>query len=105
MGVGLTLSIMSQVTLPFTPADLDSSEEIKLANISLLVMKRRLGRQNSTKWDSSGVMVELPDQETISEDNKSVSVSFTSYNNLGHLMSDDQTGAYIRSEYFSQNIF
>ena len=32
----------------------------------------------------------------LSEDKKSVSVSFTSYNNLGHLMSDEQTGANIR---------
>ena len=77
-------------------AELDSSEEIKLANISLLVMKRRLGRENSSRWDSAEVEVELPDQENISEDNKTVSVSFTRYNNLGQMMSDKHTGANIR---------
>jgi len=84
--------------------ELDSREEIRLANISLLVMKRRLGLENSTKWDSPGVVVDLPDQENISEDKKSVSVSFTSYNNLGQLMSDEHTGANIRSPVLSVNV-
>ena len=34
----------------------------------------------------------------VSEDKKSVSVSFTRYNNLGQLMSDTNTGANIRSD-------
>ena len=58
---------MNDVTInPHLPtAELDSREEIRLANISLLVMKRRLGLENSTKWDSPGVVVDLPDQENI----------------------------------------
>ena len=59
-------------------------------------MKRRLGRENTTRWDSDELEVELPDQETISPDNKTVSVSFTRYNNLGKMMSDKHTGANIR---------
>ena len=60
---------MNDVTInPHLPtAELDSREEIRLANISLLLMKRRLGLENSTKWDSPGVVVDLPDQENIRE--------------------------------------
>ena len=60
---------MNDVTInPHLPiTELDSREDIRLANISLLVMKRRLGLENSTKWDSPGVVVDLPDQENIRE--------------------------------------
>ena len=50
----------------FFHEELDSREEIKLANISLLVMKRRLGQNNSSSsWDTDGMVVELPDQENV----------------------------------------
>jgi len=84
--------------------ELDSRSEIKLANISMLVMKRRLGREEVSHWDSPGVKVDLPDQDTISHNNQTVSVSFTSYNNLGQMMSDSKTGANIRSPVLSVNV-
>ena len=34
--------------------ELDSSTEIELANISMLVMKKRLGREEVSHWDSKG---------------------------------------------------
>ena len=68
-----------------------------MANISMLVMKKRLGQEAVSKWNSLGVKVELPDQETISNNNETVSLGFTSYNNLGAMMSDSSTGGNVRS--------
>ena len=42
------------------------------------------------------VKVELPDQESLSLNNATVSLGFTSYENLGHLMSASSTGGNIR---------
>lgn len=84
--------------------ELDTSSEIQLANISMLVMKKRLGQEAVSKWNSLGVKVELPDQETISNNNETVSLGFTSYNNLGAMMSDSSTGGNIRSPVLSVNV-
>jgi len=81
--------------------DIGSKTEIKLANISMTVMKKRLSENTSSEWDSGAVKVNLPDQSNIAQDDSSVTVSFTSYNNLGSLMNADDD---IRSPVLSVNV-
>ena len=52
------------------------------------------------------VKVELPVglKNLTSNDDQTVSVSFTTYNNLGNLFSDNNKGQYIRSSVLSVNI-
>ena len=84
------------IQTPTISTELDTSSEIQLANISMLVMKRRLGQEEVSKWDSSRVSVSLPDQGTISNNKETVSLGFTSYTNLGKMMSQRSTGGDIR---------
>ena len=74
--------------------DVGSESEIELANISMVVMKRRLVGGGHSDWSSDGVDVMLPDQSSLTDNSVSgdqdvVSVSFTKYNNLGQMMSDN----------------
>ena len=69
--------------------------EIRLANVSMIVMKRRrsseLGEADTlTTWDTgAGVRVELPATPGAGD---TVSLSMASYNNLGPLMSGGARG-------------
>lgn len=78
-----------------------SVTEIKLANISMAVMKKKLSDSTSSAWETGDVKVTLPDQENIAEDNSSISVSFTSYHNLGSMMNQKDD---IRSPVLSVNV-
>ena len=68
----------------------------------MLVLKKKLNRaadkkRVSSKWNNGGgVTVELPDQDAVTDTNDTISVSFTSYKNLGQMMSDSKTGGFIR---------
>jgi len=84
--------------------------EIRLANVSMVVMKNMRKENMVSRWETeSGVKVELPvgpkkkSDLTPSED-QTVSVSFTTYNNLGNLFSDNTKGQYIRGSVLSVNI-
>jgi len=81
--------------------DIGSVTEIKLANISMAVMKKKLSDKTSSDWDSGDIKVTLPDQESIAEDDSSVTVSFTSYHNLGSMMNVKED---IRSPVLSVNV-
>jgi len=78
-----------------------SMTEIKLANISMTVMKKKLSDNTSSAWETGDVSVTLPDQENIAEDNSSIAVSFTSYHNLGSMMNQKDD---IRSPVLSVNV-
>ena len=78
-----------------------SMTEIKLANISMTVMKKKLSENTSSAWETGDVSVTLPDQENIAEDNSSIAVSFTSYHNLGSMMNQKDD---IRSPVLSVNV-
>ena len=81
-----------------------SQTEINLDTMSMLVIKKRMGEEDKevTRWrPGGGVSVELP---VMTKTSNTVSVSFTNYNNLGHLMSDHSKGDYIRSSVLAVNI-
>lgn len=79
---------------------------MQTANISMLVMKKGLGLTTGdgttynahgyglSRWEGGGgVKVELPDQESLTGDsNNTITLGFTSYTNLGSMMSDNKTG-------------
>ena len=79
---------------------------MQTANISMLVMKKGLSVTTGdgatynahgyglSRWENgAGVSVELPDQESLTGDcNNTISLGFTSYTNLGSMMSDNKTG-------------
>ena len=79
---------------------------MKSANISMLVMKKGLSLSTGdgvtynahgyglSRWEGGGgVKVELPDQESLTGDsNNTITLGFTSYTNLGSMMSDNKTG-------------
>jgi len=71
--------------------ELGSKVEIKLPNISMTVMRRaaELGGNSSSEWRADNLRVSLPDQNTIAGSDSSITVSFTSYENLGSMMSLD----------------
>lgn len=86
--------------------DIGDQSEMQTANISMLVMKKRLSVTTGdgatynahgyglSRWENgAGVSVELPDQESLTGDcNNTISLGFTSYTNLGNMMSDNKTG-------------
>merc|ERR1719195_217446 len=92
--------------------EVGGESEIKQANISMLVLKKETRTYNAhgygagvSHWDSgAGVSVALPDQSSVTGANDTISVSFTSYTNLGSMMSDNNTGAVIRSPVLSVNV-
>merc|ERR1719495_446050 len=67
--------------------EIGGSSEIKLANISMLVLKKKNRMTNGhscgvSRWNSgAGVQVSLPDQPSLTGSNDTISVSFTSYKN------------------------
>ena len=79
---------------------------MQTANISMLVMKKGLSLSTGdgatynahgyglSRWEGGGgVKVELPDQESLTGDsNNTITLGFTSYTNLGSMMSDNKTG-------------
>jgi len=72
--------------------ELGSKVDIKLPNISMTVMKKKMGTTNSnssSSWEADTLKVNLPDQSTIAGADSSITVSFTSYDNLGSMMSMD----------------
>merc|ERR1719430_2662153 len=72
--------------------ELGSKVDIKLPNISMTVMKKKMGTNNSnssSSWEADTLKVNLPDQLTIAGADSSITVSFTSYDNLGSMMSMD----------------
>ena len=75
-----------------------SKTEISLANVSMIVMKKRKEieeRGEVTTWDTgAGVRVELPVTSGVGD---TVSLSMATYNNLGALMSDGSKGEFTRS--------
>jgi len=75
-------------TLAMT-VDVGSSIDIKLPNISMTVMKRKTGTSNSSVWEADTLKVSLPDQPTITGSDSSITVSFTSYDNLGSMLNMD----------------
>ena len=89
-------------TLAMT-VDVGSSIDIKLPNISMTVMKRKTGTSNSSVWEADTlkvkvmkslfwltfIQVSLPDQPTITGSDSSITVSFTSYDNLGSMLNMD----------------
>merc|ERR1719285_1358880 len=64
--------------------------EIQLEDISMAVMKKRLDSNTqagqSSVWQSEELSVELPDQSSIAGADSSITLAFTSYNNLGEMM-------------------
>ena len=67
----------------------------------MLVMKKKHRMTNGhscgvSVWDSDRVQVQLPDQESVTGTNDTISVSFTSYKNLGQMLSDNKTSGVIR---------
>ena len=57
--------------------------------MSMLVLKKRLSGGGQSDWSQEGVKVMLPDQISLSNDvDDVVGVSFTKYNNLGHMLND-----------------
>jgi len=91
--------------------EIGGTSEIKLANISMLVLKKQNRMTNGhscgvSRWNSgAGVQVSLPDQPSLTGSNDTISLSFTSYKNLGQMMSDNRkTGATIRSPVLSVNV-
>ena len=80
--------------------------EIRLANVSMIVMKRRRNAEVEedavTTWDTgAGVRVELPVTPGAGD---AVSLSMASYNNLGPLMSGGARGQVTRSSVLAVNI-
>ena len=72
--------------------ELGSKVDIKLPNITMTVMKKKMGINNnnsSSSWEADSLKVNLPDQSTIAGADSSITVSFTSYDNLGSMMSMD----------------
>jgi len=69
-----------------TTVELGSKVDIKLPNISMTVMKKKMGATNSSVWEADSLKVNLPDQSTIAGADSSITVSFTSYDNLGSMM-------------------
>jgi len=69
--------------------EVGSKVDIKLPNISMTVMKKKMGVSNSSVWEADSLSVKLPDQATIAGSDSSITVSFTSYDNLGSMMSMD----------------
>ena len=67
--------------------EIGSQVDIKLPNISMTVMKKKMGTTNSSVWEADSLKVNLPDQLTIAGADSSITVSFTSYENLGSMMS------------------
>merc|ERR1719495_2960464 len=52
-------------------------------------MKKKMGTSNSnssSSWEADSLKVNLPDQSTIAGADSSITVSFTSYDNLGAMM-------------------
>jgi len=70
--------------------ELGSTMEIQLEDISMAVMKKRLDSNSkatqSSVWESEELTVELPDQSSIAGADSSITLAFTSYNNLGEMM-------------------
>merc|ERR1719228_2069419 len=70
--------------------EVGSTMEIHLEDISMAVMKKRLDSNNqvaqSSVWKSEELSVELPDQSSIAGADSSITLAFTSYNNLGEMM-------------------
>ena len=61
--------------------------------MSMLVLKKRLSGGGQSDWSQEGVKVMLPDQISLSndvDDDDAVGVSFTKYNNLGHMLNDKE---------------
>ena len=78
-----------------------SMTSIQLANISMLVMKKQMYENTSSDLLAGDLQVTLPDQPSIAQDDSSVTVSFTSYHNLGYMMSVEGD---IRSPVISVNV-
>ena len=70
--------------------EVGSKMEIQLPDISMAVMKRRPaaagGAEQSSVWKSEELSVELPDQSAIAGADSSITLAFTSYSNLGDMM-------------------
>jgi len=70
--------------------EVGSKMEIQLPDISMAVMKRRPaaagGAVQSSVWRSEELSVELPDQSAIAGADSSITLAFTSYSNLGDMM-------------------
>merc|ERR1719385_699813 len=70
--------------------EVGSTMEIQLEDISMAVMKKRLDSNSqvgqSSVWESEELSVELPDQSSIAGADSSITLAFTSYNNLGEMM-------------------
>merc|ERR1719385_157928 len=70
--------------------EVGSTMEIQLEDISMAVMKKRLDSNSqvsqSSVWQSEELSVELPDQSSIAGADSSITLAFTSYNNLGEMM-------------------
>lgn len=81
--------------------DIGDITDIKRANISMVVSKKHLVSNTSTDWQEGKVEVSLPDQPNIAKNDSTVTVSFTSYNNLGSLMNGKDD---IRSPVLSVNV-
>merc|ERR1711970_966860 len=84
--------------------ELGSKVDIKLPNISMTVMKKKMGTNNSnssSSWEADTLKVNLPDQSTIAGSDSSITVSFTSYDNLGSMMSMDDD---FSSSFLSVNV-
>ena len=120
------IAIWFSLTNVVVAAEVGGESEIKQANISMLVLKKETRTYNAhgygagvSHWDSgAGVSVALPDQSrwslyfryscnilpflriSVTGENDTISVSFTSYTNLGSMMSDNNTGAVIRSDIY-----
>ena len=74
---------------------------IQLVKISMLVMKKRMSENTSNDWLAGDIQVTLLDQPSIAQDDSSVTVSFTSYHNLGYMMGVED---HIRSPVLSVNV-
>ena len=74
---------------------------IQLANISMLVMRKEMRENTSSDCLAGDIKVTLPDQPSIAQDDSSVTVSFTSYHNLGYMMGEED---HIRSPVLSVNV-
>jgi len=70
--------------------EMGSKMEIQLPDISMAVMKKKLDLESSMEqssvWESESLSVELPDQSSIAGSDSSITLAFTTYNNLGSMM-------------------
>jgi len=70
--------------------DIGSEVNIVLPDVAMTVRKKELNQNSTSHWQHKEIEVNLPDQASIAGQDDTITVSFSSYENLGSMMTLDQ---------------